>query len=355
MNHYRTAELFAGCGGLAIGVEQAGFETVFLNEFDKTACQTIRLNRPQWNLIEGDVREIDFKTAIPQGIELLTGGFPCQSFSEIGKKLGFEDTRGTLFFDFARAVRDVQPMFFIAENVRGLLGNNNGKTFETICSVLSDLNFHLIPPSILNANDYGVPQVRHRLFFVGIRNDVKEKMDKLGLQYRYPEPQEYKPVLRDVLFKGRYYPTDVHEHEHIGMSYSEAKRKVYEQVPEGGNWHNLPYEVKLEFVGRRVCKDGKTYWAYGDGGSTGMARRLHMDEPSITLLTSPSQRLTERIHPKETRPLNLEEYKRIQMFPPDWQFTGSRTAVYKQIGNAVPPPLARAMAESIKVLLDELN
>ena len=184
---------------------------------------------------------------------------------------------------------------------------------------------------------------------------VKEKMDKLGLQYRYPEPQEYKPVLRDVLFKGRYYPTDVHEHEHIGMSYSEAKRKVYEQVPEGGNWHNLPYEVKLEFVGRRVGKDGKTYWAYGDGGSTGMARRLHMDEPSITLLTSPSQRLTERIHPKETRPLNLEEHKRIQMFPPDWQFAGSRTAVYKQIGNAVPPPLARAMAESIKVLLDKLN
>ena len=205
MNHYRTAELFAGCGGLAIGVEQAGFETVFLNEFDKTACQTIRLNRPQWNLIEGDVREIDFKTAIPQGIELLTGGFPCQSFSEIGKKLGFEDTRGTLFFDFARAIRDVQPMFFIAENVRGLLGNNNGKTFETICSVLSDLNFSLIPPTILNANDYGVPQVRHRLFFIGIRNDVKEKMDKLGLQYQYPEPQEYKPVLRDVLFKGRYY------------------------------------------------------------------------------------------------------------------------------------------------------
>ena len=116
---YQLLELFAGAGGLAIGMEQAGFESVLLNEIDAAACKTLRKNRPQWNVVEGDIANIDF-TPFHNQIDILSGGFPCQAFSYAGKKLGFEDTRGTLFFEFARAVKETNPKVFVAENVRGL-------------------------------------------------------------------------------------------------------------------------------------------------------------------------------------------------------------------------------------------
>ncbi len=123
---YASIELFAGAGGLAIGLEKAGFEAVALNEWDKHACNTLRSNRPLWNVLEGDIQQIDF-TAF-KNIDFISGGFPCQAFSYAGKQLGFEDTRGTLFFEFARAIKETQPKVFLGENVRGLLEHDQGNT-----------------------------------------------------------------------------------------------------------------------------------------------------------------------------------------------------------------------------------
>lgn len=149
---YRHVELFAGGGGLALGLEKAGFEMVALNEIMHDACETLRQNRPDWNVIEGDISSIDFSRF--QDIDLLSGGFPCQAFSYAGNRFGFEDTRGTLFFEFARAIREMQPKVFLGENVRGLLTHDNGNTLKVIKATIQELGYTLIEPQILKAIFY---------------------------------------------------------------------------------------------------------------------------------------------------------------------------------------------------------
>jgi DNA (cytosine-5)-methyltransferase 1 len=127
---FSSIELFAGAGGLALGLEQAGFDVIALNEFDKDACNTLRVNRPHWRVIEGDVRDLDFSKFVEQEVDVLAGGFPCQSFSYAGGRLGLDDIRGTLFFEFARAIKEIQPRVFIGENVKGLSTNDDGKTIN---------------------------------------------------------------------------------------------------------------------------------------------------------------------------------------------------------------------------------
>ncbi|OYZ57481.1 MAG: DNA (cytosine-5-)-methyltransferase, partial [Sulfuricurvum sp. 24-42-5] len=160
---YHSIELFAGAGGLALGLEKAGFEALLLNEIDKNACETLKKNRPHWNVIQGDIKNIDF-TFYKDKIDFLSGGFPCQSFSYAGHKLGFEDARGTLFYEFARAVKEAQPKVFLAENVRGLLNHDEGRTLVAIKSIISDIGYVLIAePNVLKAMFYQVPQKRERL------------------------------------------------------------------------------------------------------------------------------------------------------------------------------------------------
>ena len=200
---YKLLELFAGAGGLAIGMEQAGFQSVFLNELDAAACRTLRKNRPDWNVVEGDIAEQDFNAYYNQ-IDILSGGFPCQAFSYAGKQLGFEDTRGTLFFEFARAVKETNPKVFVAENVRGLLTHDDGKTLKTIIQVIDELGYFLVPPRVLKAVFYKVPQKRERLFLIGIRKDLAQKV-----QFHWPSPYHRILTLRDALKKGELYESDV--------------------------------------------------------------------------------------------------------------------------------------------------
>ena len=188
---YTSIELFAGAGGLAIGLEQAGFHAIALNEWDKHACKTLRLNRPHWNVLEGDIHHIDFTPF--KGVDFLSGGFPCQAFSYAGNQLGFEDTRGTLFFEFARAIKECQPQVFLGENVRGLMEHDNGRTLSTIKRVIHDLGYTLIEPTVLKAIFYRVPQKRERLMLVGIRNDLMPFAD-----FRWPTPYKHICVLRDA-------------------------------------------------------------------------------------------------------------------------------------------------------------
>ena len=327
---YTSVELFAGAGGLALGMDKAGFKHLLLNEFDHSACETLRANRSQWNIIEGDIHEIDF-TPYYGKIDFLSGGFPCQAFSYAGKRLGFEETRGTLFFELARAVKEIQPKVFMCENVRGLFEHDNGRTLQTIKDVIAELGYTLIEPRVLRALQYNVPQKRERLILIAIRNDIAP-----FVEFEWPDVCPSIRTLRDAFFAGDLYDTDVPFSE--GQTYPESKYKVMQLVPEGGDWRNLPEEVARAYM--------KGSYNLG-GGKTGMARRLSMDEPSLTLTCAPAQKQTERCHPTETRPLTVREYARIQTFPDDWQFCGNLTAQYKQIGNAVPVNLAWAIGRSL--------
>jgi DNA (cytosine-5)-methyltransferase 1 len=331
---YSVLELFAGAGGLAVGLEKAGLKCVALNEIDKWACATLRKNRPNWNVLEGDIKNLSF-IDYRDKVDVVTGGFPCQAFSYAGKKLGLNDARGTLFYEFARVVTEVNPILCIGENVRGLLSHENGRTIQGMISILDEIGYKVVPVQVLKAINYRVPQKRERLILVGIRKDV-------ATQFEYPKPYSKVYNLSDALKKGDLFDCDVPASE--GVKYPKRKKEILEMVPPKGYWRDLPIDLQKEFMGQSF---------YLGGGKTGMARRIGWDEPCLTLTCSPAQKQTERCHPEETRPFSVREYARIQTFPDDWLFEGSVAQQYKQIGNAVPVNLATEIGFSIVKFLNQ--
>ena len=331
---YTSIELFAGAGGLALGVEKAGFDNLGLIEFDKDAADTLKKNRPNWNVINDDIANIsclDLEKyfSINKGeLDLLSGGAPCQAFSYAGKRLGLEDARGTLFYHYAVFLEKLQPKMFLFENVRGLLTHNHGKTYTTMLNIFEKTGY-VIDKQILNAWEHGAPQKRERLITIGIRKDLIGK-----IKYTFPESHKYKPVLRDVLLDCPEGP---------GVQYGDKKRKIFELVPAGGYWRDIDPKIAKEYM--------KSCWNM-EGGRTGILRRMSLDEPSLTVLTSPSQKQTERCHPLEARPFTVRENARIQTFPDDWEFCGNVSSQYKQVGNAVPVSLAYDIAKEIKKSLE---
>lgn len=338
LRDYSVVELFAGAGGLALGLERAGLKCALLNDFDKWACETLKLNRPHWNVVHDDVSHIDFKP-YKNKIDVLTGGFPCQAFSYAGKKLGFEDTRGTLFYEYARAITELNPKICVAENVRGLLNHEKGRTLETMKSILEELGYTVLEPRIMKAIWYRVPQKRERLIIVAIRNDIYEEN-----LFEFPQPYNKIFGLRDALKAGDLFGCDVPKSE--GQKYPKRKKEIMAMVPQGGYWRDLPEKIQKEYM-------LKSY--YLGGGKTGMARRMSWEEPCLTLTCAPAQKQTERCHPEETRPFTVREYARIQTFPDDWQFAGAMTQQYKQIGNAVPVNLAYEIGASIVNFLNRVE
>lgn len=336
--HPRSIELFAGGGGLALGFERAGFHHLLLNEINHDACETLRANRPHWNVVEGDVSRIDFSRYHGK-VDLVSGGFPCQAFSYAGHRAGFEDARGTLFFQFARVIKETQPKMFLGENVRGLLTHDGGKTLDTIKNVIADLGYTLIEPRILKALFYQVPQKRERLILVGIRNDLAPRVT-----FAWPPKAPRVYTLRDALCEGELFDADVPLSQ--GQRYPKRKAEILAQVPPGGYWRDLPDALQREYM------KGSYHLP---GGKTGMARRLSWDAPSLTLTCAPAQNQTERCHPSESRPLTVREYARIQTFPDTWTFCGALASQYKQIGNAVPVNLARAIGISLLRTLQAIN
>jgi len=335
---YKSIELFAGAGGLALGLELAGIEHVMLNEIDKHAIKTLRANRKNWNIEPGDIANIDFDQ-YRNKIDLLTGGFPCQAFSYAGKRLGFEDTRGTLFFEFARALKETNAPVFLIENVKGLKSHDNGNTLKTMLDVLeNELGYHVFTPQVLKAIHYKVPQKRERIIIVGIKKDYKE-----DITYNYPKPYDKIYTLKDALKKGELFDCDVPVSP--GQLYPKRKKEILDLVPPGEYWRSLPLELQKEYMKKSF---------YLGGGKTGMARRISWDEACLTLTCSPAQKQTERCHPDETRPFQIREYARIQTFPDYWKFEGSLSQQYKQIGNAVPVNLAKEIGYSIIELLNNI-
>lgn len=324
---YTAIDLFAGAGGTALGLENAGFQHLLLNEFDKNAAATLRLNRTAWNVIADSIANIDF-TPYRGEVDLVEGGFPCQAFSYAGRKMGFEDARGTLFYQFARAIKEVNPKIAIGENVRGLLTHDGGKTLETMVSILEELGYR-VAYRVVRSQYLDVPQKRERLLIFALRNDIEQPIV-------FPKEKDYTISLRDAL-------KDCPKSD--GQKYSEYKSKIMNLIPQGGYWRDLPKALQQEYMGASFLMGG---------GKTGMARRLSWDEPSLTLTCNPAQKQTERCHPEETRPLTVREYARIQTFPDDWKFAGSVSAQYKQIGNAVPVNLGYYMGKSAIAILDAM-
>lgn len=319
---YSVVELFAGAGGLALGMHNAGLKCELLVESDKNAVETLRKNKPNWPVVLDDISNVDFKNI---KADVVTGGFPCQSFSYAGKRLGFEDIRGTLFFEYARAIKEIQPEVIVGENVRGLEKHDNGRTLSSMLQILDDFGYR-VSYRILRAQYLDVAQKRERLVIFGIKKDSKSRI-------AFPKEKDYTVSLREAL-------KDVPISN--GQKYTEKKFNVMKLIPEGGYWRDLPDEIKRNYM-------GKSYFSCG--GKTGIARRLSWEKPSLTLTCNPAQKQTERCHPSETRPLTIREYARIQSFPDEWDFHGSMSSQYKQIGNAVPVNLAYHLGNCIVAML----
>lgn len=323
---YTAIELFAGAGGTALGFENAGIRHLLLNEINSDCIATLKYNFPAGtNILPQDVHTVNF-SAWQGKADIVQAGFPCQAFSYAGKSMGFEDTRGTLFFEFARCVKEVRPKIAVGENVKGLLKHDGGRTLQTMVNTLEELGYK-VKYKVLRAQYLDVPQKRERLIILAIRND-------LNMPFIFPQEKNYTVSLRAAL-KGC--PASP------GQLYPKRKAEILSLVPEGGYWRDLPVELQKEYMKNSF---------YLSGGKTGMARRLSWDEPSLTLTCAPAQKQTERCHPSETRPLTIREYARIQSFPDSWTFQGSISSQYKQIGNAVPVNLGYHIGRCLIEMLD---
>lgn len=322
----KAIELFAGAGGLSLALEKVGFNIQALIEIDKHCCDTLRLNFINTNIIQDDINNINLSDY--KDIDLLAGGIPCQAFSFSGLKKGLNDKRGQLFFSFMDNLKLLQPKVFLIENVKGLFFHNKKETFQFLKEELEKTGYK-VTYKLCNTVNYNVPQKRERLIIVGIRNDI----DK---QFIFPEESKNIITIKDALTNVPF---------SLGVNYPEYKKQILDLVPEGGNWKNLPEDVAKKYL-------GKAY--YSSGGKTGIAKRLAWNEPSPTLLCSPMQKVTERCHPAETRPLTVREYARLQTFPDDYIFSGGILSQYSQIGNAVPVNFGYIIAKQIFIFLENL-
>lgn len=319
-------EVCAGAGGLGTGFIEAGFTPLLLNEIDPTCCATLRDNHPDVPVVCGDMQTLHL-TDYAGRVDVLMGGVPCQAFSQAGERRGLEDPRGQLILDFNRLVLECMPKILLVENVKGLTTHERGTTLAGVLELFANGGQYVMYHKVLNANQYGVAQKRERILIVGVRSD-------LAAPFAYPEPNAYRPVLRDVLVDVPPSP---------GASYPEAKRRVFDLVPPGGCWVDLPEDIQRSYMGASF---------HSGGGKRGIARRLSMEEACLTLTTSPCQKQTDRCHPLESRPFTVREYARIQSFPDSYRFSGTPAKQYKQIGNAVPVKLAEAMGRQLLRFLE---
>ncbi|WP_126428612.1 DNA cytosine methyltransferase [Brevibacillus marinus] len=362
-----AVSFFSGAGGLDTGIHQAGFDIRLTVEIEDTFCETLRLNYPELNVVKGDIMKYDRQRVYmeanlseDQEIDFMFGGSPCQSFSTAGKRQAFSDPRGQAMIKFAELVREVKPKVFLLENVRGLLSaalkhrpiNQRGEGFpplepeempgSALKYLLKQFRGYNVNFKLINAADYGVPQTRERVFFVGVRNDLNAK-------FEFPE-STHDEHGRDgkkkwVTFGELLKSINVEKHNYV--EYSPDRLEYMKLIPRGGgNWRDLPKDVVKQAMGG----------AYqSGGGKVGFFRRIWLDKPAPTMLTSPMQKSTNLGHPLEDRPLSIEEYLAVQEFPSGYKVAGSLTQQYVQIGNAVPVRLARILGEAVLDLLHKIE
>jgi DNA (cytosine-5)-methyltransferase 1 len=369
-NQLISISLFSGAFGLDLGMEQSGFHTVSVVEIDPDCTKTIVLNRSYLteSAVPRDIRSVEASTLLEEGgrvlkleralfpgeVDLVTGGPPCQPFSTAGKRQSIGDPRGSLFMDFLRIVKEIQPRFFVMENVRGLLSasirhrpidkrgdkhpplepdEQPGSALTVVIKETELLGYKVVY-KLLQTADYGVPQTRERAIFIG-------SLGGKHIEFPLPTHSNYgKSGMHKWLSLRETFILVDQEPEYI--PYSAKRLKYLSLLKEGQNWRSLPENLKREAMGG----------AYNSGGGkVGFYRRLAWDKPSPTVTTSPHQKATDMCHPEELRPLSVRECAKIQTFPDDWLFYGSVTSKYRQIGNAVPVKFARAIGEHIKNLI----
>jgi DNA (cytosine-5)-methyltransferase 1 len=323
---YTFIEVCAGGGGLSSGLIKSGFIPVLLNDNNNDCCKTLKRNHPDANIICSSMDKIDYSKYIDK-VDLLTGGVPCQSFSQAGLRKGLEDPRGDLMLKFIDILNLIKPKIFMIENVKGLLTHNNGDTIKKIINILNKNNLYNITYKCLDASKYDVPQKRERVFIIGLLKSINHS-------FEFPKESIQKKILKDVLYN---VPIS------NGATYNQEKQKLFKMIPQGGCWINLPENLQKEYLGNSYNSGG---------GKRGILYRLSMEKPSLTLLCTPSQKQTERCHPLEERPLTIREYARIQTFDDNYEFIGSINSQYKQIGNAVPVELSRHIGKELIKLLE---
>lgn len=336
--NYSSIELFAGCGGMALGLKYAGIKNELLVEINKDAVETMKLNKPKWNIVKSDIKKIDF-TLYRDQIDILTGGFPCQPFSIIGQRKGLEDTKGTLFYELARAIKESNSKIFLAENVQNLVYHDNGRTLEVILNTFNELNYR-IAYKVLDAVDYDVPQYRKRIFIIGVRKD-------LGLNNIYFPVNKHKKkiTLGEAIIDN---PIDEKE-ENIGFEYSDRLKHIMQYIPNnGGKYDNLPIEIRKQIKATKSTNylERKSLHAY---------HKLNSHKPSTTLTCKPSSNYSFKGHPYKLRYLNIREYARLQTFPDAYKFVGSISSQYRQIGNAVAVNMARFLGYALIKTLEQNN
>ncbi|NJK99564.1 MAG: DNA cytosine methyltransferase [Spirulinaceae cyanobacterium SM2_1_0] len=353
---------FSGCMGLDLGLEQAGIKTKLVCEVDPATRQTIQTNRPGLPLL-GDLR--DYSAAVireqadlgvSETIDVIVGGPPCQAFSSAGKRRGFNDERGNVFLTFIDLIIELRPRFAVIENVRGLLSaplkhrphKQRSRAFSprssiekrggALLAILRRLQAagYGVSFNLYNAANFGAPQQRERVIILCDRTGKK-------LPYLTPTHSEHGDyglspwrTVRDAL-------AGLSEVDHHFVKFPEKRLKYYRLLKSGQHWRDLPVELHQEALGASY---------YAGGGKTGFYRRLAWDKPAPTLVTHPAMPATDLAHPEANRPLSIEEYKRLQELPDDWAIAGKLLDQYRQVGNAVPCSLGRAIG---RLLLAQLT
>jgi DNA (cytosine-5)-methyltransferase 1 len=365
---------FSGAMGLDLGLEKEGLEPSLAVEIEPIFCETIRQNRPEIEVLEADVSELTAtglrKLTGQKEVDLMVGGPPCQSFCPGGKRAALSDPRGNLIFEYLRLVSEVKPRRFVLENVSNLVtaavkhrpialrpgkswnlasysGNGQRQLFHTdgapplepdeqsgsalrmlLDTTVAELGYG-VTFGVLDSSSYGAAQRRLRFVLVGDRDG---KPPALPAATHGPELRP-EVTLRDVI-------ADLEKGPGPGSRYTEEVREVFDQVPSGGNWRNLPPEVARKAMGEKSFAAG--------GGKTGFFRRLAWDRPSPTITGRANRTGSALCHPTASRPLSVRECARVQGFPEEWRLAGSMNQQYLQVGNAVPVQLGAAIGRMLK-------
>jgi len=354
---------FSGAMGLDLGIEKAGFDIRLACEVDKYCRQTIAINKPNAALLtdinEYSAKDIRQAAGLKKSdeIDLIMGGPPCQAFSTAGKRNGFNDDRGNVFLKYLELCLELQPKYFVIENVRGLLScpmdhrphDQRGEKFPDlsedelkggalnfIVNRLEDSGYGY-SFNLYNSANFGTPQIRERVIIICSRNGKRPPfLTPTHAQdgaYGLPKWKNLKSCI-----------SNLKEHDHL--NFPEKRLKYYRLLKPGENWKNLPENLQKEAM-------GKSY--YSGGGKTGFLRRLAWNKPSPTLVTHPAMPATDLAHPMEDRPISVQEYKRIQEFPDNWELAGPVIQKYKQVGNAVPLGLGYAVGKLIFNLINNIE
>lgn len=328
----KVISLFSGCGGLDLGFEKAGFDIPVANEYDKTIWETFKINHPKTYLIEEDIRKVN-ESAFPDDIDGIIGGPPCQSWSEAGSLKGIEDERGKLFFDYIRILRKVQPKFFLAENVSGMLANRHNEAVQNIIKLFEESGYD-VTLTLVNAKDYGVAEERKRVFYIGFRKD-------LGIDFHFPVgstvDDNKKLTLKDIIWdlkdtavpaaeKNHHNPSAINNNEYFTGAFS----PIFMSRNRVKSWDEQAFTVQ----------------------ASGRQCQLHPQAPKMVKFAKNDCRF---VKGKEYlyRRMTVREVARVQGFPDDFKFFyDSVNDGYKMIGNAVPVNLAYEIAVAIKKELE---